>query len=125
MEKFFSDVVDFDLTLHEVYEKVYDPIRHIVDFWNAYDIKVCREYLFELLIMYFGNPQNKKRRFTTDQMTAFIIALMRMQMSYYMASAKNIDLSKIDWSLLTNNKIAAEELEMSKKIHEFFHRSSH
>ncbi|MGE8377261.1 MAG: hypothetical protein ACN6PN_02895 [Sphingobacterium sp.] len=125
MEKFFSDVVDFDLTLHEVYEKVYDPVRQIVDFWNVYDINVCREYLFELLIMYWGNPQNKKRRFTTDQMTAFIIALMRMQMSYYMASSKNIDLSKIDWSLLTNNKIAAEELEMSKKIHEFFHRSSH
>lgn len=124
MKKFLTQLVDFDMTLYEVHDENYDPVKDIVDFWNKYDIKNFRAYMLELLIVYNGNPENSKLLFNTTQMQEFIIALVRMCMAYYIVPDRNIGLEKISIGLLGKSSTNDQELMLSKRIHDLFYRKS-
>ncbi|NPE48462.1 hypothetical protein [Sphingobacterium prati] len=117
-------MTDLDKILLDVHEEMYDPIKHIVDFWNKYDIRTCHEYFVALCAACMGNPLNKEPRFDADQMLDFVVKLMRMHIGYHMAHYKNLEFGNETILTIETSIITAEELRVGEKIYQFFNRQS-
>jgi len=124
MKELLKKLVAFDMAMYEIHHLEYDPVACIRDFWNRYDMDSCRNYLVELLTIYFDRERGFNPTISTADVQNFSVALFRMVMAYFLIHYKKINLSEVEISFLRSNRFIACELESSKEIYDFFYQLS-
>jgi len=109
--------------IYDVHKDDYDSIKEIETFWNSYALKTVSANTLELLIAYVDGDVKKNRLLKDEEMQVFVTALCRALIAYCIANHRNIDLSKMQLSTEAKERIE-KELELSKKIVDFFSRLS-
>jgi len=113
----------FDWMIYDVHKVDYDPIKEIEAFWNQYALDAISANILQLLSTYLDSGAGKNRLLKDEEMQEFAIALYRVLIAYCIAYHRNIDLSKMQLSAEAKERIG-KEIELSKKVAEFFGRLS-
>ena len=121
MTEFSSKLLAFDLPFYEIYAVGYDLMKDIIDFWTFYELDMCKDYFIVLSTIEGGRSEIKKN---ADQSEAFLIAMTRLIIAYYVAHVEGLDFGKIDLSSLENYTENKKGLEINKKIYQFFNRTT-
>jgi len=113
----------FDWLIYEVYKVDYDPIKEIEAFWNHYALETVSANILQLLSTYLDGGAGENRLLKDEEMQEFATALYRVLIAYCIVYHRNIDLRKMQLSAEAEERIG-KELELSKKVAEFFSRLS-
>ncbi|MGJ1438880.1 hypothetical protein [Sphingobacterium siyangense] len=113
----------FDRLIYDVHKADYDPIKEIEAFWNHYALEAVSTNTLGLLIVYVDGDAEKNSFLKDEEMQVFVTALCRALVAYCIANHRNIDLGNMQLSTEAKERIV-KELEMSKKIVDFFGRLS-
>ena len=113
----------FDWMIYDVHKVDYDPIKEIETFWNRYALDTISANILELLGAYFSDGMEKDWSYTDEEIQEFAIALYRMLIACCVANHRHTDLTKLELSAKTKVRIE-KELELRKKIADFFSRCS-
>ncbi|MGJ1333992.1 MULTISPECIES: hypothetical protein [Sphingobacterium] len=113
----------FDWLIYEVYKVDYDPIKEIEAFWNQYALDAISANTLQLLSTYLDSGAGENRLLKNEEMQEFATALYRVLIAYCIVYHRNIDLRKMQLSAEAEERIG-KELELSKKVAEFFSRLS-
>ena len=113
----------FDWLIYEVHKIDYDPIKEIEEFWNRYALETVSANILQLLSTYLDGGAGKNRLLKDEEMQEFATALYRVLIAYCIVCHHNIDLRKMQLSAEAKARIG-KELELSKKVAEFFSRLS-
>ncbi|MDR2269527.1 MAG: hypothetical protein LBF27_01365 [Sphingobacterium sp.] len=124
MEKYFTKLIALDLTFYRGNQTGYNPIREIEDFWEKYDLKNCLDYGAALIDGQMNGIGNRRLAFETDGVEEFLINLVQVLTSYYIAHDQQVDLRVVDLSTMSSSMSSASELKLAKEIYEFFNRVS-
>lgn len=124
MKELLKKLVAFDLAMYEIHHLEYDPVVCIREFWNKYDMDSCRNYIVELLTLYFDRERNVNPTIGVAEVQNFSIALFRMLMAYFLVHYNGMNLTEIEISFLKSKRFIACELESSKEIYDFFYQLS-
>ncbi len=109
--------------IYDVHKVDYDPIKDIEAFWNHYALETVSANTSELLIACVDGDVKKNRLLKDEEIQEFATALYRVLIAYCIANYRHIDPSKIQLSAEAKARIG-KELELSKKVAEFFSRLS-
>ncbi len=113
----------FDWLIYEVHKVDYNPIKEIEAFWNNYALETVSANILQLLSTYLDGGAGENRLLKDEEMQEFATALYRVLIAYCVANYRNIDFSKM--KLSAEAKVGIEkEMELSKKVAEFFSRLS-
>lgn len=108
--------------IYDVHKVDYDPIKEIEAFWNQYALDAISANILQLLSTYVDSGAGENRFLNDEEMQEFAIALYRVLIAYCIAYHRNIDLLKM---LSAEAKECIEkEIELSRKVAEFFCRLS-
>ncbi|WP_286841128.1 MULTISPECIES: hypothetical protein [Sphingobacterium] len=113
----------FDWFIYEVHKVDYSPINEIEAFWNHYALETVSANILQLLSTYLDGGLGENRLLKDEEMQEFATALYRVLIAYCVANYRHIDLSKMKLSAEAEERIG-KDLELSKKIAEFFGRLS-
>ncbi|WP_313156046.1 hypothetical protein [Sphingobacterium multivorum] len=113
----------FDWFIYEVHKVDYDPIKEIEAFWNQYALDAISANILQLLSTYLDGGLGGNRLLKDEEMQEFVTALYRILIAYCIVNHRNIDLGKMQLSAESKVRIR-KELELSKKVAEFFGRLS-
>ncbi|WP_341831236.1 hypothetical protein AACH28_18855 [Sphingobacterium thalpophilum] len=113
----------FDRLIYDVHKADYDPIKEIETFWNRYALDTISDNILELLGAYVNDEMQKDWSYIDEEMYEFATELYRVLIAYCVANYRPTDLTKLELSAKARERIA-KELEMSKKIVDFFGRLS-
>ncbi|WP_333576958.1 hypothetical protein [Sphingobacterium sp.] len=113
----------FDWMIYDVHKIDYDPIKEIEAFWNHYALDAICANILQLLSTYLDGGAGENRLLKDEEMQEFAIALYRALIAYCIVNHRNIDLNKMQLSAEAKARIG-KELELSKKVAEFFGRLS-
>lgn len=113
----------FDWLIYEVHKVDYNPIKEIEAFWNNYALETVSANILQLLSTYLDGGAGENRLLKDEEMQEFATALYRVLIAYCVANYRYIDLSKMQLSTEAKARIG-KELELSRKIAEFFSRLS-
>ncbi|QRQ59794.1 hypothetical protein [Sphingobacterium multivorum] len=115
--------LSFDLMIYDVHKVDYDPIKEIEAFWNHYVLDTISAHILQLLSTYLNGGLGENRLLKDEEMQEFATALYRVLIAYCIANHRNIDLRKMQLSAQAEERIG-KELELSRKVAEFFGRLS-
>lgn len=113
----------FDWLIYEVHKVDYNPIEEIEAFWNHYALETVSAIILQLLSTYLDVGAGVNRLLKDEEMQEFATALYRVLIAYSVAYYRHIDLSKMQLSAEAKARIE-KEMELSKKVAEFFSRLS-
>jgi len=113
----------FDWMIYDVHKVDYNPIKDIEAFWNHYALETVSANILQLLSTYLDGGLGENRLLKDEEMQEFATALYRMLIAYCIVNHRNIDLRKMQLSAEAEERIG-KELELSKKVAEFFSRLS-
>ncbi|WP_313372449.1 hypothetical protein [Sphingobacterium multivorum] len=113
----------FDRMIYDVHKVDYDPIKEIEAFWNYYALDAISANILQLLSTYLDGGVGENRILKDEEMQEFATALYRVLIAYCIVYHRNIDLRKMQLSAEAEERIG-KELELSKKVAEFFSRLS-
>lgn len=113
----------FDWMIYDVHKVDYDPIKEIEAFWNQYALDAISAHILQLLSTYLNGGLGENRLLKNEEMQEFATALYRVLIAYCIVNHRNIDLRKMQLSAEAEERIG-KELELSKKVTEFFGRLS-
>lgn len=113
----------FDWMIYDVHKDDYDPIKEIEAFWNHYALETVSANILQLLSTYLDGGAGVNRLLKDEEMQEFATALYRILIAYCIVNHRNIDLGKMQLSAESKVRIR-KELELSKKVAEFFGRLS-
>ncbi|WP_312747936.1 hypothetical protein [Sphingobacterium multivorum] len=113
----------FDWLIYEVHKDYYNPIKEIEEFWNCYALETVSANILQLLGTYLNGGAGVNRLLKDEEMQEFATALYRVLIAYCIVYHHNIDLRKMQLSAEAEERIG-KELELSKKVAEFFSRLS-
>jgi len=113
----------FDWLIYEVHKVYYNPIEEIEAFWNQYALDAISANTLQLLSTYLDGGAGENKLLKDEKMQEFATALYRVLIAYNVATYRNIDLRKMQLSAEAEERIG-KELELSKKVAEFFGRLS-
>jgi hypothetical protein len=113
----------FDWMIYDVHKVDYDPIKEIEAFWNNYILDAICTNILQLLSTYLDGGAGENRSLKDEEMQEFAIVLYRALIAYCIVNHRNIDLCKMQLSAEAKVRIE-KELELSKKVAEFFGRLS-
>ncbi len=109
--------------IYDVHKVDYDPINEIEAFWNEYALETVSANILQLLSSYIDGGAGENRLLKDEEMQEFAIVLYRVLIAYNVANYRHIDLRKMQLSAEAEERIG-KELELSKKVAEFFGRLS-
>lgn len=121
MNQKYANVLALELAIYQVHDQGYDPIEKISAFWNKYDLSTIQNTLNMLL-------KKSADRWPIDNVLelchrqVFAIDLMALLIAYFHVHKEYIDISKLDYSDAETTLSSLDELEITKRIHEFFNR---
>ena len=113
----------FDRMIYDVHKVDYAPIKEIEAFWNQYALDAISANILQLLSTYLDGGAGENKLLEDEEIQGFAIALYRVLIAYSVANYRHIDLSKMKLSAEAEERIG-KELELSKKVAEFFSRLS-
>ena len=113
----------FDWMIYDVHKVDYNPIKDIEAFWNHYALETVSANILQLLSTYLDGGLGENRLLKDEEMQEFATALHRVLIAYCIVNHRNIDLRKMQLSAEAEERIG-KELELSKKVAEFFSRLS-
>lgn len=113
----------FDLMIYDVHKDDYNPINEIEAFWNNYALDAISANIIQLLSTYLDGGIGENRLLKDEEMQEFATALYRVLIAYCIVNHRHIDLRKMQLSAEAEERIG-KELELSKKVAEFFRRIS-
>ncbi|HAU54347.1 hypothetical protein [Sphingobacterium multivorum] len=113
----------FDRMIYDVHKVDYDPIKDIEAFWDHYALEAISAIVFQLLRTYLHGDIGENRLKKDEEIQEFATALYRVLIAYCIANHHHIDLSTVQLSEEAKERIG-KELELSKKVAEFFGRLS-
>ncbi|MGJ1506295.1 MULTISPECIES: hypothetical protein [Sphingobacterium] len=108
----YNSLIQFDLELYEIYRTGYNPVENVKNFWEQYSLSTVYEYIVALQT-YVSNEEK-----VNLQLSEFSVHLLRVLIAYLMIHISEMDLRKVSISVDPNK----EELEIFKKIYDFFQR---
>ena len=111
----------FDRMIYDVHIDDYDPIKEIETFWNRYALETVSANILQLLSTYLDGDAGENKLLKDEEMQEFATALYRVLIAYNVANYRHIDLRKMQ---LSAEERIGKELELSKKVAEFFSRLS-
>ncbi len=109
--------------IYDVHKIDYDPIKDIEAFWNHYALDAISANILQLLSTYLDGGAGENRLLKDKEMQEFATALYRVLIAYCIVNHRNIDLSTVQLSAEAKERIG-KELELSRKVAEFFGRLS-
>lgn len=109
--------------IYDVHIDDYDPIKEIETFWNRYALETVSANILQLLSTYLDGDAGENKLLKDEEMQEFAIALYRVLIAYSVTNYRHIDLSKMKLSAEAKVRIE-KEMELSKKVAEFFSRLS-
>ncbi|WP_448139254.1 hypothetical protein [Sphingobacterium siyangense] len=109
--------------IYDVHKVDYNPIKEIESFWNHYALEIISANTFQLLSTYLVGGAGENGLFKNEEMQEFAIAMYRVLIAYCVVNHCDIDLRKMKLSAEAKERIG-KELELSKKVAEFFGRLS-
>lgn len=121
MNQKYANVLALELAIYQVHDQGYDPIEKISAFWNKYDLSTIQNTLNMLL-------KKSADRWPIDNVLelchkqVFAVDLMALLIAYFHVHKEYIDISKLDYSDAETTLSSLDELEITKRIHEFFNR---
>ncbi|MGJ1510067.1 hypothetical protein [Sphingobacterium siyangense] len=113
----------FDHMIYDVHKVDYNPIKEIEAFWNHYALETVSANILQLLSTYLDGGAGKNRLLKDEEMQEFATALYRVLIANSVANYRHVDLRKMRLSAEAEERIG-KELELSKKVAEFFGRLS-
>lgn len=113
----------FDWMIYDVRKDDYDPIKEIEAFWNHYALETVSANILQLLSTYLDGGAGVNRLLKGEEMQEFATALYRVLIAYSVANYRHIDLSKMQLPAEAKASIG-KEMELSRKVAEFFGRLS-
>ena len=105
--------------IYDVHKVDYDPIKEIEAFWNHYALDAISANIIQLLSTYLDGGLGENRLLKDEEIQEFAIALYSALIAYCIVNHRHIDLSKMQLSAEAKARIE-KELELSKKVAEFF-----
>ncbi|TWI17201.1 hypothetical protein [Sphingobacterium siyangense] len=123
MNRILSLQLAFDLMIFDVHKVDYDPLKEIETFWNHYALDAISANTLQLLSTYLDGGLGENRLLKDEEMQEFAIALYRVLIAYCIVNHRHIDLRKMQLSAEAEEHIG-KELELSRKVAEFFGRLS-
>ncbi|MDF2852371.1 MAG: hypothetical protein K0S31_3056 [Sphingobacterium multivorum] len=123
MNRILALQLAFDMMIYDVHKVDYDPIMEIEAFWNHYALETVSANILQLLSTYLDGGAGVNRLLKDEEMQEFATALYRILIAYCIVNHRNIDLGKMQLSAESKVRIR-KELELSKKVAEFFGRLS-
>ncbi len=109
--------------IYDVHKVDYNPIKEIEAFWNHYALETVSANILQLLSTYLDGGSGENRLLKDEEMQEFATALYRVLIAYNVANYRHIDLRKMQLSAEAEERIG-KDLELSKKVAEFFSRLS-
>lgn len=109
--------------IYDVHKVDYDPIKDIEAFWDHYALEAISAIVFQLLRTYLDGDIGENRLKKDEEVQEFVAALYRVLIAYCIANHHHIDLSTLQLSAEAKERIG-KELELSRKVAEFFGRLS-
>jgi hypothetical protein len=113
----------FDWLIYEVHKVDYDPVKEIVAFWNHYALDAISANIIQLFSTYLAGGAGENKLLKDEEMQEFATALYRVLIAYCIVNNRNIDLREMQLSAEAEERIG-KELELSKKVADFFGRLS-
>ena len=113
----------FDWMIYDVHKDYYNPIKEIEAFWNHYALETISANILQLLSTYLDGGAGENRLLKCEEVQEFATALYRVLIAYCIANYRNVDLRKMQLLAEAEERIG-KELELSKKVAEFFGRLS-
>lgn len=119
MNQKYSNVLALELAIYQAHDQRYNPIEKIVDFWEKYDINTIQNTINTILK---HAPAYKKSGNIVQlcHKQIFAVDLMRLLIAYFHVHTDHIDISQLDISGAETTQSSLDELEITKRIHEFF-----
>lgn len=109
--------------VYDVHQDDYDPVKEIEAFWNHYALDAISANIIQLFSTYLDDGAGENRHLKDEEMQEFATALYRVLIAYCIVNHRNIDLRKMQLSAEAEERIG-KELELSRKVAEFFGRLS-
>ena len=121
MNQKYSNVLALELAIYQVHDQGYNPLDKIADFWKKYDINTIQNTINTILK---HAPAYKKSGNIVQlcHKQIFAVDLMRLLIAYFHVHTDHIDISQLDISAAETTQSSLDELEITKRIHEFFGR---
>ncbi|MGJ1415284.1 hypothetical protein [Sphingobacterium multivorum] len=123
MNRILALQLAFDWMIYDVHKDDYNPINEIEAFWNHYALDAISANIIQLLSTYLDGGIGENRLLKDEEMQEFATALYRVLIAYCIVNHRHIDLRKMQLSAEAEERIG-KELELSKKVAEFFSRLS-
>ncbi|MGF7028300.1 hypothetical protein [Sphingobacterium sp. HSC-15S19] len=123
MNRILALQLAFDLIIFDVHKDDYEPIKDTEAFWNEYELETVSANILQLLSSYIDCGAGKNKSLKDEEMQEFATALYRVLMAYCVANYRHIDLSNMQLSAEAKERIG-KEMELSRKVAEFFGRLS-
>jgi len=121
MKRILALQLAFDLMIFDIHKDNYDPIKEIESFWNEYALETTSANILQLLSTYLDVGLEENKPLKDADIQEFATALYRVLIAYCVANYRHIDLRKMQLSAEAKARIG-KELELSKKVAEFFGR---
>ncbi|MGJ1241010.1 hypothetical protein [Sphingobacterium siyangense] len=119
MNQKYSSVLALELAIYQVHEDGYEPTEKIVEFWKKYDINTIQNTINTVLK---HAPAYRKSGNIVQlcHKQIFAVDLMRLLIAYFHIHTDRIDISQLDISDAATTQSSLDQLEITKRIHEFF-----
>ncbi|MEI2273571.1 hypothetical protein OHD16_15590 [Sphingobacterium sp. ML3W] len=124
MSTFFAKLLELDLAFFKIYEKEYDPKIDIQEFWDKYDIKNCRDHIFDLFINQLDRSDIENSFQDINKTQEFLISLLCVFRGYFAAHSRNVDLRGLDAGNKPKSSVGELQLKANGEVYELFEQVS-
>ncbi|HBX63005.1 MAG TPA: hypothetical protein DEG63_07965 [Flavobacteriaceae bacterium] len=121
MNQKYSNVLALELAIYQVHDQNYDPTDKIADFWKKYDIRTIQNTI-SLLLKKSADRWPNENVLELCHKQVFGFDLLAVLIAYFHVHKDYVDMSKLDFSDAETTGFSLDELEITKRIHEFFGR---
>ncbi|PUV22898.1 hypothetical protein [Sphingobacterium athyrii] len=122
MKTIYEDLLHLDRPFYEIHEDSYDPLKCIESFWDNYPLATIREYFYALDLKCQTLRSVAKNKPEPVKQTLSLADILRALMAYFLIHSRQIDTDQIKLSTLEVNM---QEIQLTKKIHDFFQSINH
>ncbi|MGJ1237754.1 hypothetical protein ACR78I_22705 [Sphingobacterium multivorum] len=121
MNQKYSSVLALELAIYQVHDQDYDPTDKIAHFWKKYDIRTIQNTI-SLLLKKSADRWPNENVVELCQKQVFGFDLLAVLIAYFHVHNDYVDMSKLDFSDAETTLSSLVELEITKRIHDFFGR---
>lgn len=116
-----NNMLPFELACYEIYDKGYDPLNTIREFWSQHTITDSQESLWALFENYRkGLAQEDAAE--VKQIHTFLMKVCRVLIAYFQVHFRKIEIDAVPFAFAEPVETIIADLEAKQRIHSFFNR---